>query len=235
MNNLKKTILVLSLVLFVFKVFGQKVNTLTKQEKKQGWVLLFDGKTPNGWTKSNGQTFPEKGWAIENGVLSVLEGQQGGDIITVAEYTNFDFSVDFLMTPTCNSGIKYFFTNYPKGGSLGMEYQLLDDVGASDNKKETHLCGSLYDMFPPDESIKKVNKPGEWNNARIVSNGKHVEHWLNGVKILVFDRGSDEYLAAVGQSKYKTDPVFGMVEKGHILLQDHGHSVSFRNIKIRKI
>jgi hypothetical protein len=215
--------------------FGQEQNQLTKKEKKQGWVLLFDGKTSANWMKANGQPFPEKGWEIKDGVLTVLEGQKGGDIVTVDEYADFELTVDFRMGATCNSGIKYFFTNYSKGGNLGMEFQLLDDVGASDNKLANHLCGSLYDIFPPNEAVKKMNKPGEWNTARIVCKGKHVEHWLNGIKVLEFDRGSEAYLAAVAKSKYKTEPVFGMVEKGHILLQEHQHETSFRNIKIRKL
>ena len=210
-------------------------NTLTKKEKKRGWVLLFDGTSAKGWTKTNGQPFPDKGWQIAEGCLTVLENQKGGDIVTVDEFSDFELSVDFLIGKTGNSGIKYFFNNYPKGGNLGMEYQVMDDAGASDNKLANHLCGALYDIFPPDEAVKKVHELGTWNTARIVCKGKHVEHWLNGKKILSFERGSDAYLAAVAKSKYKTDPVFGMVEKGKILLQEHGHEVSFRNIKIRKL
>jgi hypothetical protein len=111
----------------------------------------------------------------------------------------------------------------------------MDDIGASDNKLYNHLCGSLYDIFPADSSKKKMNPLGAWNTAQIICKGKHVEHWLNGIKVLEFERGSKEYLTAVEKSKYKTEPVFGMVEKGRILLQEHGHEVSFRNIKIRKL
>jgi hypothetical protein len=160
---------------------------------------------------------------------------KGGDIVTVNAYSNFELSVDFLLTPECNSGIKYFYYNYPTGGNLGMEYQVMDDAGASDNKLANHTCGSLYDIFPPNEKMKKVNKLGEWNTARIVNTGMHTEHWLNGIKILEFERDSDAYLTAVGKSKYKTEPVFGTITKGRILLQDHGHQVSFRNIKIREL
>jgi hypothetical protein len=211
------------------------INQLTKKEKKQGWVLLFDGKTSAGWMKANGQPFQEKGWQISNGSLTVLESQKGGDIVTVDEYADFELSVDFLLSKTANSGIKYFFTNYTTGGNLGMEYQVMDDDSASDNKLANHLCGSLYDIFPPDETIKKTNAIGQWNTAKIISKGKHVEHWLNGIKILEFERGNESYLIAVAKSKYKTVPVFGTVEKGKILLQEHGHEVSFRNIKIRKL
>jgi hypothetical protein len=237
MKNKIKTGLVFSLSLLTIVAIGQfhGINKLSKKEIKEGWVLLFDGITANGWTKANGQPFPETGWKIADGALTVMENQKGGDIVTVDEYSDFDLSVDFLIHKTANSGIKYFFTNYTKGGALGMEYQVMDDVGASDNKLANHLCGSLYDIFPPNESIKKVNALEKWNTARIVCKGKHVEHWLNGIKILEFDREGEAYLAAVEKSKYKTEPVFGTVQKGRILLQEHGHEVSFRNIKIRKL
>ncbi|MBC7888447.1 MAG: DUF1080 domain-containing protein [Ferruginibacter sp.] len=236
MNTIKKLTLVFSFCMLVVFGFGQgkNQNQLTPKEKKQGWVLLFDGTTSNGWMKTNGQPFPEKGWQISNGCLTVLENQKGGDIVTAEEYSDFELSVDFLIDTTANSGIKYFFTNYTKGGKLGMEYQVMDDIGASDNKLANHLCGSLYDIFPPDATKKKMNALGKWNTAGIVCRGRHVEHWLNGKKILEYERGSAQYLAAVEKSKYKTEPVFGMVEKGRILLQEHGHQVSFRNIKIRK-
>ncbi|MBC7720777.1 MAG: DUF1080 domain-containing protein [Pedobacter sp.] len=231
---MNKLCLLLPLLLLVILSNGQE-NQLTKKEKKQGWVLLFDGTTANGWIKANEQPFPEKGWQIANGSLTVLENGKGGDIVTVGEYSNFELSIDFLLTKTANSGIKYFYTNYKTGGGLGMEYQVMDDVNASDNKLYNHLCSSLYDIFPADSTKKKTNPLGQWNTAKIVSKGQHVQHWLNGILVLEFDRGSEAYLAAVAKSKYKTEPVFGMVEKGKILLQEHGHEVSFRNIKIRKL
>lgn len=234
MNTLKKTTLAFALLMFTITAFSQE-NKLSVKEKKAGWILLFDGKTSANWSKANGQPFPTEGWEIKDGCLTLQEGKKVGDIVTVDEYSDFEFSIEFKLTETCNSGIKYFFTNYPKGGNLGMEFQLLDDVKASDNKLAHHLCGSLYDIFPADSTKKKMKPIGEWNTARIVSKGKHVEHWVNGKKVLEFDRGSDAYLAAVAKSKYKTEPVFGMVEKGRILLQEHGHQISFRNIKIRKL
>jgi hypothetical protein len=228
---------ILSICLFAFAGFGQSNpdNQLTKKEKKQGWTLLFDGITPSGWTKSNGQPFTGKGWEITNGSLTVLENQKGGDIVTADEFSDFDLSIDFLLTKTANSGIKYFFTTYTKGGALGMEYQVIDDVDAEDNKQANHLCGSLYDIFPPNVSRKRMKPIGQWNTARIVCKGNRVEHWLNGEKILHFERGSKEYFTAVANSKYKTEPIFGMVKKGRILLQEHGHQVSYKNIKIRKL
>lgn len=237
MSFCKKAGWCLCFTLLALTIYAQEAahNQLSKKEKRQGWALLFDGKTSNGWIKANGNPFPDKGWRIQNGLLTVLENQKGGDIVTTEEFKDFELTVDFLMDSTCNSGIKYFFTHYAKGGNLGLEYQLLDDVSASDNKLANHLCGSLYDIFPPDQTQKQVRALGQWNTARIVCKGQHVEHWLNGKKILEFERGSADYMAAVAKSKYKSEPVFGMVEKGRILLQEHGHEVSFRNIKIKKL
>ena len=214
-------------------IYAQKSNTLTAKEKKQGWSLLFDGVSSKGWITPGGQPVPA-GWEISNGCISTVKGVKGGDIISEGEYSNFEFSVDFKIEPGCNSGIKYFYTKYEKGGNLGMEYQILDDQLAEDNKKENHLCGSFYDVLPVNAEKKKVNAPGEWNTIRIVSKGKKVEHWLNGIKILEFTRGNKTYSDAVALSKFnKTVPAFGMVEKGHILLQEHGGVVSFKNIKIK--
>jgi hypothetical protein len=199
-------------------------------------VLLFDGKTTNGWTTTKGQPVPEGGWEIKDGSINTLLGGKGGDIITAGEYSNFDLSVDFKITPGCNSGIKYFFTTYQTGGSLGCEYQIIDDKLGEDTKQANHLCGSLYDVLPPDESIKHVNAPGEWNTLRVVADGKKVQHWMNGVKILEYTRGDQAYTEAVSKSKFnKAVPAFGTVEKGHVLLQYHGGLVSFRNIKIRTL
>lgn len=234
-KRIKLIVVFLALSLTQINSQGNKINQLSKKEKKQGWVLLFDGSTSNGWTRSNGQPFPAKGWMINDGILTLEENAKAGDIVTIEEYSDFELLVDFKMDSGCNSGIKYFFTRYAKGGPLGLEFQLLDDAGASDNKIPNHTCGALYDIFVPDNSVKKMMPLGSWNTARIVSKGKLVEHWLNGIKVVSFERGSESYLAAVAKSKYKSDPVFGMVEKGRILLQDHDSEVSFRNIKLRKL
>jgi len=236
MKIAKISLVLITLVLTGFSGFAQQesTNSLSEKELRDGWALLFDGKTSKGWVKADGNPFPSEGWFIKDGMLTLEEGWKGGDIKTVEEYADFDLSVDFLYSHSCNSGIKYFFTNYKKGGYLGLEYQLLDDVRAEDNTREDHLCGALYDIFPADSSKKKLKGPGEWNTALIISRGMHVEHWLNGEKIVEFDRGSNKYLAGVAKSKYKSDPVFGMIDKGNILLQDHGYTISFRNIKIRK-
>ena len=173
---------------------------------------------------------------MKDGCITAVKGGKGGDIITENEYKDFIFSVDFNIEPGCNSGIKYFYTKYPTGGNLGMEYQIIDDQLGEDNKKDNHLIGSFYDVLAPTVAKKKVFAPGQWNNIRIVSKGEKVEHWLNGEKVLEFTRGSKVYTDAVAKSKFsKTEPAFGMVEKGHILLQEHGGQVSFRNIKIKTL
>ncbi|GAA4406222.1 hypothetical protein GCM10023187_25450 [Nibrella viscosa] len=223
------------LVCMTLPAYAQKANTLTPKEKKAGWVLLFDGTSSNGWTTPGGKPVPA-GWEVKDGLLIARKGAKGGDIISANQYADFDLMLDFNLEPGGNSGVKYFFTKYEKGGNLGMEYQILDDELAEDNKKENHLTGSFYDVIPPNAALKKVKAPGQWNTLRIVAKGRQVEHWLNGVKILEFTRGSQPFTEAVALSKFsKTVPAFGTVEKGHILLQEHGHEVSFKNIKIKPL
>jgi hypothetical protein len=225
-------------------------NVLTSEEKKDGWRLLWDGKTTKGWRSPRGNDFPGKSWSVHDGELSVVssgnaEAAAGGDIITRERYANFDLSVDFKLTPGCNSGIKIFVqpnldpirgsnVGATGGSALGLEYQVLDDERHPDAKlgrDGDRKLGALYDLMPCD-SAKPVNPIGDWNRARIVSRGNHVEHWLNGRKILEYDRGSDAFRNVVAQSKFKSIPGFGEWKDGHILLQEHGSEVSYRNIKI---
>ncbi len=221
------------------------VNSLTDTEKADGWKLLFDGETTSGWRNAYEESFPEKGWVIENGVLTVLESdgaesQNGGDIVTMEEFSNFDLKLQFKIREGANSGIKYYVTEKEegnRGSAIGLEYQILDDARHPDAKLGNHegsrTLGSLYDLIKAEN--KRVNAIGEWNNARILSHNNHVEHWLNGFKILEYERGSDEYRKLVSESKYKIWPDFGEAESGHILLQDHGNRVSFRSIKIKSL
>tara|TARA_R110002012_G_scaffold317031_2_gene532799 strand:- start:14163 stop:15554 length:1392 start_codon:yes stop_codon:yes gene_type:complete len=225
---------------------GTTKNTLTIDEAKNGWELLWDGKTSKGWRGAKMEGFPEKGWVMEEGVLSILAGENesdraGGDIVTEALYSDFELSLDFKLTPGGNSGIKYYVdteVNKGPGATTGLEYQILDDDVHPDAKLGNHegsrTVASLYDLIQADTD-KPINPVGEWNTAYIKSVNNHVEHWLNGVKVLEFERKSPEYRKLVAESKYVKWKDFGELDQGQILLQDHGNLVSFKNIKIRPI
>ena len=215
-------------------------------EEKNGWELLWDGTTSNGWRGARLDDFPSKGWLIENGELTVLssggeESNAGGVIVPEGLYGNFELQLDFKITKGANSGIKYFVDtdlNKGPGSSIGLEYQILDDATHPDaklgNQEGSRTIASLYDLIKADPA-KHVNPIGEWNHARILSKDNHVEHWLNGMKVLEYERKSDAYRKLVAESKYKVWPNFGEADQGHILLQDHGDLVSFKNIKIKPI
>lgn len=221
-------------------------NNLTQAEKDDGWKLLWDGETTEGWHGARLEDFPDHGWEIQDGVLTVLasgggESEAGGDIVTDSLYGDFDLQVDFRITEGANSGIKYYVDtelNKGEGSAIGLEYQILDDERHPDAKLGNHegsrTMASLYDLIQADPA-KPVNPIGEWNTARVLSRDGHVEHWLNGVKVLEYERGSEAYRQLVAESKYKVWPGFGEAERGNILLQDHGNRVSFRNIKIKTL
>lgn len=221
-------------------------NELTPEEKSQGWKLLFDGKTNQGWVGAYKNTFPEKGWTIEDGILKIQksdgsESTNFGDIVTTEEFTVFDLAFDFNITEGANSGVKYFVTlsEGNKGSAIGLEYQILDDALHPDAKMGrdgNRTLSSLYDLIKAEKQPRFVRKPGEWNQGRVVVYPDNkVEHYLNGVKVLEYQRGSQAYRDLVAISKYKVWNRFGEAQKGRILLQDHGDQVSYKNIKIKTL
>ncbi len=224
------------------KTSATAANLLSAEEQAAGWRLLWDGKTTDGWRSARSQEFPKGGWEIKDDMLVInetggAEAAAAGDIITRGKFADFELKLDFKITPGANSGIKIFVDpelNKGAGSSIGPEFQILDDASHPDAKlgrNGNRTIGSLYDMMtaPTD---KKVNPVGEWNQAHIISKGKHVEFRLNGVKTVEFERGSKEWRDTVAISKYKVWPAFGELAEGHILLQDHGNKVFFRNLKI---
>lgn len=216
-------------------------NTLTEEEKAAGWELLFDGKTTDKWRGYNHETFPTLGWKVMEGTIAVEKSGAeeegfGGDIITKEKYENFDLSIDFLLTDTANSGILYRVVeveNTPIWHNAP-EYQLLDNERYAemgiDNK---HFTAANYDLHPAETDYTKPI--GEWNTARIILNNNHVEHWLNGNLVVAYDLESPEWAALVAKSKFAEYPGYGKTRNGYIGLQDHGHLVQFRNLKVKRL
>lgn len=220
------------------------INTISEKEKQDGWKLLWDGQSSEGWRGARMDHFPEKGWVIDDGILKVMrsgggEAAYGGDIVTKKKYKNFILKVDFRITEGANSGIKYFVDpdlNTGAGSAIGCEFQILDDKkhpDANQGVEGNRRLGALYDLIPAPSD--KPFRPGFFNTAMIVVKDNHVEHWLNDVKIVEYQRNNQMWEALVNYSKYKEWPNFGNAERGHILLQDHGDEVWFKNIKIKEL
>lgn len=227
-------------------VANYTTNTISPLEKAQGFSLLFNGVDLTGWRSVLKQTPPEKGWVVENGLLHILPsestGPKYGDLLTVKQYKAFELVFDFKLTEGANSGIKYFVTESPESqrAGLGLEYQILDDERHPDAKmgvEGNRTLGSLYDMIPSVKVEPRFQqKIGDWNQGKIIvyPNNK-VEHWLNGFKVVEYERGSNIYKVLVAHSKYAKNKNFGMGEQTPILIQDHNNSVYFRSIKIREL
>jgi hypothetical protein len=216
-------------------------NVLTDAEKAAGWDLLFDGKDMNGWHGYNGQTTGS--WTVDDCALKTVgtEGNYGSDmradLVTDASYTNFELSLEWKATKGGNSGVLYGVVEDPKydaAWKTGPEYQLIDDVGFPEKLAEWQKAGANYAMQTPNDQ-KELKPVGEWNQTRIVVNGPHVEHWLNGKKILEFERWTDEWKKLRDAGKWKDAPDYGLARTGRIALQDHGSVFWFRNVKIRPI
>jgi hypothetical protein len=217
-------------------------NTLTPAEQSAGWQLLFDGKSLAGWHGYNKQSIAA--WKIEDCALKTTgtEGNYGSDkradLVTDAEYTNFELAIDWKATKGGNSGVMYGVVEDPKYDApwkTGPEYQFIDDVGFPQPLETWQKAGADYAMHLPDDA-KKVLKPvGEWNTTKIVVNGQHVEHWLNGQKILEFERWTPAWQKLRDSGKWKDAPDYGKAKTGRIAIQDHGSVFWFRNVKIRKL
>src|ERR1700730_14973508 len=226
-------------------------NTLTDDERRTGWRLLFDGKTFDGWHGLGYDSVPTAHWKIENGVIRKLadgqvprlpDGQPaaGGDLMTRDTFRDFELTWEWKISRAGNSGVKYnvseeiSMANAPNHAALGFEYQMLDDSLHEDNKVPSHRAGALYDLIPPNAN-KVLKRVGEWNSSRIVFRGNHGEHWLNGQEIVEFELGTPLMDSLLKASKYRDIKGFGDKRAGHIVLQNHVDEVFFRSIKIRRL
>ncbi len=243
-SNLKLTLSLGFALLIALPTMAQKVNKLSKQEKSEGWMLLFNGKNFDGWRQCNGTAMP-KNWKIEDHAMKVFTAPEkkkghgsGGDILYPGKkFKNFELSVDWKTSSEGNSGIFYAVQEVP-GKPIyyaAPEIQVLDNKDASDNKIDSHLAGSLYDMIAADP--KTVNPAGEWNTIVVKVKDGHVTHTQNGVKVVEYTLWTPEWDTMVQNSKFKNFPGFtnGIAKEGYIGLQDHGHAIWFRNIKIREL
>jgi hypothetical protein len=213
------------------------LNVLSSQETADGWKLLWDGKTFAGWHTFNKDSVI--GWEIKDGLLISLGqgGDHANDIVTNKDYTNFELSIDWKLSPGGNSGLFYNAVEgkHPEIYAIAPEYQLIDDLGFPEKIEDWQKTAACYGMYVPD-STKKILKPiGEFNNSRIVVNNGHAEHWLNGVKVVEYDLWTDDWNKRVKEGKWKDYPDFGSARSGKIGIQDHGQSNSFRNIKIKEL
>ena len=217
-------------------------NTLCQAEKEQGWKMLFDGKTTNGWKAAGKDKFPEAGWKVVDGTIMAVASTKekpvkGTDIVTDEKFSAFEFQFEFNFAEGANSGVKYFTGN--GGPSIGLEYQVLDDKKHPDAKMgvvENRTMASLYDLIPAEKQDRFTKPAGQWNIGRIVVYpDNRVEHWLNGVKVVEYVRGSAIFRALVARSKYAEFEGFGMVKEAPVMLQYHNDEVKFRSLKIKKI
>ena len=251
-------VLILSLLQTATPPAAPAANSLTPAERTAGWRLLFDGRTLAGWRGLGYDTVPTAHWVVVNGTIKkiasgdvprVADGRPavGGDLMTVDSFADFELSFEWKVTPGANSGVKYNVSEAmslaqggagtqggPTHSALGFEYQVLDDDRHEDGKLPNHRSGALYDLIAPNDR-KQLRAVGEWNRSRIVVRGNHGEHWLNGQKVVEFELGTARMDSLLAASKYKTIPGFGEKRRGHLVLQDHGDEVYFRDIKVRPL
>lgn len=216
-------------------LYQAKDNTLTAAEKKAGWVLLFDGQSTKGWRGYRNQA--TAAWEITGEQLHCKDGNisDRADLITTEQYDNFELAFDWKIDKGFNSGLIYRSeeSNEHPSYESGPEYQLIDDEGYPEKLEDWQKSGSDYAMHPPTVIASKPS--GQYNHSKIVVKGAHVEHWLNGKKVVTFELWTPEWNALKAQSKWKDAAQYGMVKKGHIALQDHGGGIWFKNVKLRKL
>lgn len=218
-------------------------NSLSPEQTAEGWQLLFDGETLTGWKRFNRDTIGPL-WTVKDGAilcdgkgLGEGSGNMGGSLVNTRQFDNFDLILDYKLSPGGNSGVLYHVVEDPKykyDYETGPELQLLDDAGWKGDLRDAQKAGSSYDMFAASAS-KKINPAGEWNTARIVYYNGHVEHWINGQKVVEFEENSDDYNSRYQKSKWKDYPDWNKFKSGSIALQDHGAPVYFRNIRIKEL
>jgi hypothetical protein len=210
-------------------------NQLKRGEAEAGWKLLFDGKTTNGWRAFRGKEIPDV-WKVVDGALvcSPKNGKHGGDIVTENKYGNIELSFEWKVTPGANSGVMYRVSeDEDEPWKTGPEYQVLDNSRHPDGRKPKTTAASCYALYAPE---KAVTKPvGEWNQGKIVMNGNHIEHWLNGRKVVEYEVGSPDWNERFSKSKFRIYSKFAKEVTGHVDLQFHGDEVAFRNIKVREL
>jgi hypothetical protein len=210
-------------------------NTLSAAQKEAGWKLLFDGKTTGGWRGYRSEHFPEKGWIVEDGTLKVCAGGGGGDILTEEEFQDFDIQIEWKVAEGANSGIMYRVGEEENAPwKTGAEFQIYDDKGRNLDPTSRHSAGAMYDLYAP-PAHKPVKPAGEWNQARIIALGDHIEYWHNGVQTAECNLSSKDWVQRRDKSKFAKFPNFTRMKKGRISLQDHGNDVWFRSIKIRDL
>ena len=230
-------VVILSVVVSSYTYMAAKDNTLTPSEIKTGWKLLFDGKSLKGWRSYQNQV--TNSWTVNNGVMyckgsETDKSDKRADMITEKEYENFDLSIDWKISPQGNSGILYMVTEeFPRSYQSGPEYQIIDDLHFPQKLEDWQKTGANYAMDPAPTAAP--NPVGQWNTTRIVVNNGHVQHWLNGKKLLDFQMWTDEWKKKKMEGKWKDAPGYGMSKKGHIGLQDHGSEAWFKNLKIKEL
>lgn len=243
-RNIFLTITLVAAILFAAPSFAQKVNKLTKKEKKEGWTLLFNGKDFSGWRQCNGTAMPTN-WVVEDNAMKIFtapdkkpgQGSNGDVVYSTKKFKNFELSIDWKAGKATNSGIFYYVREVP-GKPIyyaAPEIQVLDNKDAGDNKLANHLAGSLYDILPCDP--KTVHPAGEWNNIVVRVKDGNVTHIMNGVEVVKYTLWTPEWDAMVAKSKFKNFQGFkeGISHEGFIGLQDHGYECWFRNLKIREL